>query len=108
VRAALLANGTTILQETWCRSVTYWHAELSHHGLLVSEGAVTESYFDDGNRHLFDNAGIAAFAVDFAAHRPNGRYAEAACAPLVAEGDAALDRIRARVAARVPGRRATA
>lgn len=108
VPAALLVNGTTIVQETWCRRVTYWHAELAHHGLLVSEGAVTESYFDDGNRHLFDNAGIAAFAVDFAAHRPNGRYAAAACAPVVAKDDAALERIRARIAGRVPARRATA
>jgi len=108
VPAALLVNGTTIIQETWCRRVTYWHAELAHHGLLVSEGAVTESYFDDGNRHLFDNAGIAAFAVDFAAHRPNGRYAGAACAPVAAEGDAVLERIRARLAARAPARRAMA
>ena len=108
VPASLLVNGTTIVQETWCRTVTYWHAELETHGLLVSEGAVTESYFDDGNRHLFDNAGLTAFAIDFAAHRPNGRYAQGACAPVVAEGDAALEQIRARLAARVPAKRASA
>lgn len=108
VPASLLVNGTTIVQEGWCRTVTYWHAELETHGLLVSEGAVTESYFDDGNRHLFDNAGLTAFAIDFAAFRPNGRYAEAACAPLVAEGDTALERIRAQLAARVPAKRASA
>ena len=76
--------------------------ELQGHGLVVSEGAVTETYFDDGNRHLFDNAKVAALVVDFEARRGNGRYAEAACAPLVAEGDAALVAIRARIAARVP------
>ena len=108
VPAKLLVNGSTIVQETWCRSVTYWHIELEGHGLVVSEGAVTESYFDDGNRHLFDNAGIAAIAIDFAAHRPNGRYADAACAPQLHEGDAALERIRARLAYRVPARRASA
>jgi hypothetical protein len=32
--------------------------------------------------------------------RGNGRYLEAACAPVVAEGDAVLDVIRARIAAR--------
>jgi hypothetical protein len=60
------------------------------------------------NRHIFDNAAIAALAIDFAAHRPNGRYAAAACAPLVAEGEEVLERIRARLADRAPARRAQA
>ena len=80
--------------------MTYYHVELAGHGLVVSEGAVTESYLDDGNRHLFDNAKVAALVVDFEARRGNGRYAAAACAPVLAEGDAALDVIRARLAAR--------
>jgi hypothetical protein len=63
---------------------------------------VTETYFDDGNRHLFDNAKVAALVVDFEAMRGNGRYAAAACAPLVTEDDTALLAIRARIAARVP------
>jgi hypothetical protein len=68
---------------------------------VVSEGAVTETYFDDGNRHLFDNTKVAALVVDFAAKRGNGSYAAAACAPLVAEGSPALATIRARVTARL-------
>jgi hypothetical protein len=100
VPARLLVNGTSIIQELWVRQVTYYHVELEHHGLVVSEGAVTETYFDDGNRHLFDNAKVAALAVDFEAMRGNGRYATAACAPLVAQGDAPLETIRARLAAR--------
>lgn len=100
VPAGLLVNGTTILSETWHRRVTYFHLEIEGHGLLVSEGALTESYLDDGNRHLFDNAAIAAIAVDFAALRGNGLYAAQACRPLLAVGDTLLAEIRARLAAR--------
>ncbi len=100
VPAGLLVNGTTILRETWHRRVTYYHLEIEGHGLLVSEGAVTETYLDDGNRHLFDNAALATVAVDFAAYRGNGRYAAAACAPLLTEGDLPLTAIRARLAGR--------
>jgi Ca2+-binding RTX toxin-like protein len=110
VPARLLVNGTNIVQELWVREVTYYHVELEHHGLVVSEGAVTETYFDDGNRHLFDNAKVAALVVDFEAMRSNGRYRAAACAPVLDEGDAALDGIRARIAARAdqPARRVKA
>jgi len=99
VPARLLVNGDTIVQESWCREVTYYHLELEAHGLLISNGATSESYFDDGNRALFDNAKVAALAVDFEAHRGNGRYAEAACAPLLTEGSA-LEAIRLRLATR--------
>ena len=99
VPAKHLVNGTTIVQELWCPEVTYWHVELPAHGLLVSEGAVSESYFDDGNRKHFDNYGITTLFKDFASERSNGRYAEAACYPLLENGEA-LERIRARLAAR--------
>jgi len=99
VPARHLVNGTSIVQELWCPEVTYWHVELPAHGLLVAEGALAESYFDDGNRRQFDNYGIAALFKDFAAERHNGRYAGAACGPLVTEG-ARLERIRAQIAGR--------
>jgi len=99
VPAKHLVNGTTIVQEMWCPEVTYWHVELPAHGLLVSEGAVSESYFDDGNRKHFDNYGITTLFKDFASERGNRRYAEAACYKLLEEGPA-LDRIRERIAAR--------
>jgi hypothetical protein len=104
VPARMLVNGTSIVQELWVRQVTYYHVELEHHGLVVSEGAVTETYFDDGNRHLFDNAKVAALAVDFEAMRGNGRYLEAACAPVVTDGDRVLATIRARLRTRRRGR----
>ncbi len=95
VPARLLVDGQGIVQERWCLAVTYWHVELDAHGILVAQGAPAESYRDDGNRHLFDNAAIAAPFLDLAspAHGP-------ACAPCVGEGPA-LDRIKARLAARV-------
>lgn len=99
VPAKHLVNGTSIVQELWCAEVTYWHVELPSHGLLVADGAVSESYFDDGNRKHFDNYGIATLFKDFASERGNGRYAEAACYPLLTEGDG-LEAIRARIAAR--------
>ncbi|MBR0682349.1 hypothetical protein GXW74_17795 [Roseomonas eburnea] len=99
VPAGLLVNGRTILREIWCPNVTYYHLELASHGLVVADGAVAETYLDDGNRHLFDNSRLAALAVDFAALRANGRYLAAACAPVVREGDPALDGIRLRLAA---------
>lgn len=96
VPARLLVNGKSIIQELWCPEVTYWHVELPAHGLLVAEGAVSESYFDDGNRKQFDNYGITTLFKDFESERGNGRYAEAACYPLLLDG-APLDRIRARL-----------
>lgn len=99
VPARLLVNGTTIVQEIWCLEVTYWHVELPTHGLLVAEGTLAESYFDDGNRKQFDNFGITTLFKDFTSERSNGRYAQNACYPLLESGPL-LDRIRARIADR--------
>lgn len=99
VPARHLVNGTTVVQELWCPDVTYWHVELPAHGLLVAEGAVSESYFDDGNRQHFDNGGTVALFKDFASERANGRYRAEACAPVLEDGPA-LERIRSRIAAR--------
>lgn len=97
VPAALLVNGTTIVQESWCRHVAYHHIELAEHGLVLAEGAVSETYLDAGNRYLFDNAEIAPIAVDFGAHRALRRGGAIPCAPLLAAGDPALAIIRRRL-----------
>lgn len=96
VAARLLLNGITIVQQSWLREVTYHHLELARHEVVVSEGALSESYLDDRNRHLFDNPGVVALAPDLAA----GRAAGGACAPVVAPGDPALAAIRRRIGAR--------
>lgn len=97
VPARLLIDGDAIVQEIWRREVTYHHIELERHGLVISEGAVSETYVDEGSRHLFDNAGVTALAADGAALRGNGRYAGAICAPVLAEGDPALAALRERL-----------
>ena len=99
VPAHLLVNGSTIIQELWHRTLTYWHVELDDHGVLVAEGALAETYFDDGNRHLFDN-GVVALHVDFGAQRTGRRYAAHACAPPVLDAD---DPALARIRSALPG-----
>ncbi len=96
VPAGRLVNGRSIVREMWCPEVTYWHVELPAHGLLVAEGAVAESYFDDGNRSQFDNYGITTLFKDFAARQASGRYRAQACRPVLEEGEV-LDRIRTRL-----------
>ena len=66
------------------------------HTLLVSEGALTESYLDDGNRKHFDNGRIASLFPDFESERANGRYDRDACYPVL-RGGMKLDAIRARL-----------
>lgn len=53
----LLVNGATIIQETDCRTVTYFHVELDAHDVLLAEGLPAESYLDTGNRDFFANGG---------------------------------------------------
>lgn len=100
VPARLLVNGLTVIHQRWRREVIYHHLELEAHGLLVSDGALTESYLDDGNRFLFEVPGIVPMVPDFAVARADGRHAVAACAPVLAEGDAALLPIRMRLGTR--------
>lgn len=57
IAARQLVNGSTIRRETACKSVEYFHVELDHHAILLSEGLPTESYLDTGNRGFFANGG---------------------------------------------------
>ena len=98
VPARLLLNGSSIVQDAACRQVTYHHIELDRHGLVISEGAVSETYVDEGSRHLFDQPAVTILAADGAALRGNGRYADAVCAPVLIEGDPALEVLRQRLA----------
>ena len=99
VPAGLLLNGSTIVQELWCPEVTYWHVELPAHALVVSDGAVAESYLDEGNRAQFDNHGITMLFKDFAAEGAKAPRRARTCLPVLTEGEV-LERIRARLPAR--------
>lgn len=100
VPARLLVNGLTVIHQRWRREVTYHHLECDRHALLVSDGALTESYLDDGNRFLFEVPGVVPMTPGFALDRAEERSAPAACAPVLAEGDAALPAIRMRLGTR--------
>ncbi|GGJ39221.1 Hint domain-containing protein [Neoroseomonas lacus] len=83
IPAHLLVNGETIRREPTRRRVTYYHLELERHGLLLSDGAWSESYREAGNRHLFDNAGVTVMASG--ALSPPGQ-AGVACLPILRDG----------------------
>ena len=97
-----LINGATIVQGAWAGRIAYYHVELDRHDVLLAEGLTCESYLDTGNRAAFANAGRVAqlhpaFAPDAATAL--GIWAQAACAPLVADGPS-LAAARAHIGAR--------
>ncbi len=51
-----LVNHCSILWDDHAQEVELYHIELSSHDVLVANGAPAESYRDDGNRWLFQNA----------------------------------------------------
>jgi hypothetical protein len=99
IPAKHLVNGSSIIQEIWCKRVRYFHLELEAHGLLLSEGTWSESYLDDGNRHAFNNAALTGLFLDFEAGRSKGQYDHQACLPVLRQG-LKLDAIHGRLALR--------
>jgi hypothetical protein len=51
-----LVNHRSILWDDRAQEVTVYHLELESHDVLLANGAPVESYRDDGNRWLFQNA----------------------------------------------------
>lgn len=51
-----LVNHRSIQWDDRAAQVEFYHIELERHGVLLADGAPAESYRDDGNRALFDNA----------------------------------------------------
>jgi antigen 43 len=51
-----LVNHRSIHWDDRAQEVSLYHVELETHDLLLANGAVAESYRDDGNRWLFQNA----------------------------------------------------
>jgi len=56
VPVEFLVNHRTILWDDWAQEVKIYHIELETHDVLLANGAPAESYRDDGNRWLFQNA----------------------------------------------------
>ncbi len=51
-----LVNHRSILWDDRAQEVALYHIELGSHDVLLANGAPAESYRDDGNRWLFQNA----------------------------------------------------
>lgn len=97
IPAWALVNGASVVQTARVESVEYFHLELETHDVIVAEGALSESFLDDGSRGMFHNAGTYRdIYPDAAARRP--RY----CAPRIDDGQA-LQIARERIAARLDG-----
>jgi hypothetical protein len=94
VPAKCLLNGASIRQVLPEGMIEYYHIELASHDVLIAEGALAESYLDEGNRAMFHNVGEHAALHPDAAPLP-----ALACAERVEAGPA-LDSIRAALALR--------
>jgi hypothetical protein len=70
-----LVNHRSILWDDHAHEVSVYHVELATHDVLMANGARAESYRDDGNRWLFQNANNA---WDLAPQEP--------CAPVLTGG----------------------
>ncbi len=91
VPARCLVNGTTIVQDRACGRVDYFHVELDRHSVILAEAAPSESFVDDDNRSMFQNA------HEWQARYPGRpRIPAVYCAPRVESG-AALTAIRRRL-----------
>ncbi len=89
-----LLNGRSVTQVADLAMVEYFHVELDRHGVIMAEGAPTESYVAFDNRHRFHNA------AEFHSLYPDADDAAASfCAPLVEHGPL-LDAARLRIALR--------
>jgi hypothetical protein len=76
----LLVNHRSILWDDRAQEVAIYHVELATHDVLTANGAPAESYRDDGNRWLFQNANGAW-----------NKEPQAPCAPVMT-GGAIVDR----------------
>jgi T5SS/PEP-CTERM-associated repeat protein len=81
IPAEFLVNHRSILWDDRAQEVEVYHIELATHDALIADGAPAESYRDDGNRWLFQNANSG---WDKAPQEP--------CAPVLTGGDV-VDRV---------------
>jgi Hint domain len=94
IEAKDLINGVSVVQTDSAERVEYIHVELETHDVIIAEGALAESYIDDDNRLLFQNA-----------HEYREKYAEVAsgraqyCAPRRDDGYE-VEAVRQRIALR--------
>jgi autotransporter-associated beta strand protein len=56
IEAKDLVNGISIVQAQRVEKVEYFHVELEMHDVIIAEGALSETFLDDGSRGMFHNA----------------------------------------------------
>ena len=56
IPAEFMVNHVSILWDDHKREVEFYHIELDTHDVLLANGALSETYRDDGNRWLFRNS----------------------------------------------------
>jgi hypothetical protein len=95
IPASALVNGVSIVQAKRVGAVEYFHLELETHDVIIAEGALSETFLDDGSRGMFHNAASYRETYPDATPVPP-RY----CAPRVEDGEA-LQAVRDRIAARI-------
>jgi hypothetical protein len=81
ISARDLVNGASIIQEEFVHEVSYFHLEFDTHAVIFAEGAPAESFVEDENRDMFDNAAELHQLYRDAPQRPT-----CYCAPRVEEG----------------------
>ncbi len=88
VLAECLVNGSSVLRDTACAEIEYFHVELDSHDVILAEDAPSESFVDDDSRTMFHN--VAQYRALYG-DRPAAPAAY--CAPRIEHGET-LDRIR--------------
>ena len=56
IEAKDLVNGVSIIQADHVDELEYFHIELDTHGVILAEGAPSETFLDDNSRGMFHNA----------------------------------------------------
>jgi len=94
IPAWALVNELSIRQLEAVDTLEYFHLELDTHDVILAEGALSESFVDDGGRDLFQNAGQYRVLYPNAVPKPP-RY----CAPRLDAGEL-VETVHARLLAR--------
>ncbi len=55
VPAECLINGSSVLRDTACTEIEYFHVELDSHDVILAEDAPSETFVDDDSRAMFHN-----------------------------------------------------
>ena len=94
IEAKYLVNGTTVVRDTACRTVTYHHVALDAHDILLAENLPAESYLDCGGRASFADLSLTNGIL--VTLRPDTAAAIEAfgCAPLAEPGSDTLLKVR--------------